>query len=346
MTAPQPDCLPRGCTSCTAWVAALALTGAANAQDKSLPAATRPAATQPVATRVAHVGGAFGGRFYVFGGVEDGGDHRSILAVDVFDPATDRWLQRAPSPRPLVFSACALLDDRFWLVGGLVHNRAATADVLIYDPRRDAWEPGPPLTVARSRLAAVVLEGRLYAIGGFRDGAADAPNSPAVERFDPRERRWRRLADLPTPRHALAVVALAGRIYAIGGYGAAERTATTLESYDPTTDHWRREPDLPHGRGFGNAFAYNACTGGAAAAVREQLFVFGGCGDCPGPALFDVATGQWRMLRVDDLGRRRSAAALVGERAYFFGGEGLGDERARFDVGLRAFDVRAERWIR
>jgi hypothetical protein len=30
-------------------------------------------------------------------------------------------------------------------------------------------------------------------------------------------RRWRRLPDLPTPRHGLGVVALGGRVYAIAG---------------------------------------------------------------------------------------------------------------------------------
>lgn len=316
------------------------------AQSRTTSPVTHAATTQPVAARVAHVGAAFEGRFYVFGGVADGGDHHPILGVDVFDPASERWTQRAASPQPLVFSAAARIDERVWLVGGLVDNRAASADVLTYDPRRDAWERGPPLTVARSRLAAVVLDGRLYVLGGFRDGAPDAPNSPAVERFDLRERRWERLADLPTPRHALSAVALAGRIYAVGGYGADGRTATTMESYDPVTNGWRREPDLPAERGFSNAFGLSAGAAAGAADPRDRLLVFGGGRDGAGPAVFELARGAWRTLRIDDLRRRRSAAALLGERVYFFGGEGLGDERARFDVGLCAFDLRAERWVR
>lgn len=30
-------------------------------------------------------------------------------------------------------------------------------------------------------------------------------------------KRWRRLADLPTPRHGVGVAAIAGRVYVIGG---------------------------------------------------------------------------------------------------------------------------------
>jgi len=31
------------------------------------------------------------------------------------------------------------------------------------------------------------------------------------------EKRWIRLADLPTPRHGVGVAAVAGRVYVIGG---------------------------------------------------------------------------------------------------------------------------------
>jgi hypothetical protein len=53
----------------------------------------------------------------------------------------------------------------------------------------------------------------LVSIGG------EAPSGTirSVYAFDVASRRWRRLADLPTPRHGLGVVALGGRVYAIAG---------------------------------------------------------------------------------------------------------------------------------
>jgi hypothetical protein len=38
-----------------------------------------------------------------------------------------------------------------------------------------------------------------------------------VYSFDVRTRRWRRLPDLPTPRHGLGVLGFGGRVYVIGG---------------------------------------------------------------------------------------------------------------------------------
>nr|MBA2383271.1 hypothetical protein [Actinomycetota bacterium] len=38
-----------------------------------------------------------------------------------------------------------------------------------------------------------------------------------VYAYDVRTGRWRRLADLPTPRHGLGAVTRAGRVYAVAG---------------------------------------------------------------------------------------------------------------------------------
>jgi hypothetical protein len=38
-----------------------------------------------------------------------------------------------------------------------------------------------------------------------------------VYAYELRTKRWRRLADLPTPRHGLGVVASGGRVYAVAG---------------------------------------------------------------------------------------------------------------------------------
>jgi N-acetylneuraminic acid mutarotase len=39
----------------------------------------------------------------------------------------------------------------------------------------------------------------------------------SVYAYDVVRRRWRRLADLPTPRHGVGVAAVGGAVYVIGG---------------------------------------------------------------------------------------------------------------------------------
>ncbi|MDA2934897.1 hypothetical protein MYX82_11230, partial [Acidobacteria bacterium AH-259-D05] len=56
--------------------------------------------------------------------------------------------------------------------------------------------------------------------------------------------RWTPKADMPTPRWGLSTSAVAGTIYAIGGFerGSALRT---VEAYDPKTNTWTKKADMP-----------------------------------------------------------------------------------------------------
>jgi len=65
----------------------------------------------------------------------------------------------------------------------------------------------------RGGIGAAAVGGRIVVAGG--EEAAGTIRE--VELFNPRTRRWRRLADLPTPRHGLGVVSRRGRVYAIEG---------------------------------------------------------------------------------------------------------------------------------
>jgi len=66
------------------------------------------------------------------------------------------------------------------------------------------------MQVPRSRLAAVAVKGRVYAVGGIRDGRDDTnvAQSGAVEEYDPNKDRWVMKAEMPTPRHGHAAVVL------------------------------------------------------------------------------------------------------------------------------------------
>lgn len=133
------------------------------------------------------------GRLFVFGGSgaepsvtqEDGESaesfrHRveanaakantSLASVEMYDPATNTWTERAPLPTPRQAMGADLgADGRIYVVGGApsyAHPRPM-AVVEIYDPESDIWETGPSMHYARRGHAVVATpEGKLYAIGG------------------------------------------------------------------------------------------------------------------------------------------------------------------------------------
>ena len=91
-----------------------------------------------------------------------------------------------------------------------------------------------------------VVEGRLAAIGGYGE-ATFTPTSDTLRILDLASGEWRAGAPMPTPRGALAVAVLDGRIHAIGGHDGT-RSVATHEIYDPATDSWASAAPLAHPR--------------------------------------------------------------------------------------------------
>ena len=57
--------------------------------------------------------------------------------------------------------------------------------------------------------------------------------------------RWDALAPMLTARQEVAVAALGGHVWVIGGFGAGAEPVATVERYDPATNSWDTRPPLP-----------------------------------------------------------------------------------------------------
>lgn len=65
-----------------------------------------------------------------------------------------------------------------------------------------------------TRLGVAVLDGKLYACGGY-DGSTFLRS---VEVFDPRVNKWSLIAPMSVTRSRVALAANAGKLWAVGGY--------------------------------------------------------------------------------------------------------------------------------
>jgi N-acetylneuraminic acid mutarotase len=107
----------------------------------------------------------------------------------------------------------------------------------------------------REHLAAAVVDGRIYMIGGRSPALGLTGTSHEV--YDPIANAWTTAAPLPMGRSGIGAAVLAGRIHVLGG--EADHTFAENEAYDPTTDSWLSFALLPtprHGLGVvtvGNA---------------------------------------------------------------------------------------------
>lgn len=75
--------------------------------------------------------------------------------------------------------------------------------------------------------------------------AVAACGSPSPPSETPQDSPWTKGADLPTPRTEVAIAALDGRIYAVGGFTRDGKATEGVEVYDVATDRWHTPAPLP-----------------------------------------------------------------------------------------------------
>lgn len=258
---------------------------------------------------------ALAGKIYVIGGFAPlrlGNLLRLSVsdAVEVYDPAKDRWHPAAPLPRPLHHAAAASVGGRLFVLGGFAPSLTSVWNpvdaVFEYLPAENRWLPRRPMPTPRGALAAAVLDGKIFAIGGY-DGRRSLA---VVEVYDPDTDAWRPGASLSAPRDHLAAAAVGGRIYAVGGRVDLDyrRNLAVVEAYDPGSGRWREVKPLPTPRS------------GIAAAVLEGMVVVvggeSGQGTFRETEAYWPKTGAWVSLPPLPTARHGLAAAVVGGRLY------------------------------
>jgi N-acetylneuraminic acid mutarotase len=165
----------------------------------------------------------------------------SVNGVYAYDPATNTWSTRAPTPLPIAVSGTGVVNGKIYIIGGLSGSQAVNT-VLEYEPSSDTWTDltsVSPLPTPRDHFMAGVIDGKIYCPGG-RQVALDALVD-VHEVFDPATRNWTTAARMPTPRAGFIGVTLGPEFLAIGGEGADNTLGvfSQNEAYNPLTDTWR-----------------------------------------------------------------------------------------------------------
>ena len=105
-----------------------------------------------------------------------------------------------------------------------------------------SWSTKAPMPTARYDLTSSVVNGIIYAIGGFKDGS----RLNTVEAYDPSTNTWTTRTPMPTARNYLTSSVVNGIIYAIGGINSSY--LNTVEAYDPSTNTWTTRTPMPTAR--------------------------------------------------------------------------------------------------
>lgn len=207
-------------------------------------------------------------------------------AFQVFDPISGTWSAAPTLPRPVFASAAATWQGRLHLVGGWNYSNTASASVAhhsVFNTATNAWTRAAPLQEARNAAGAAAIDASLYVVGGRSPGirANDQQSLASLEAYDATTDQWLSLAPMPTARGSLAVVALGGRLYALGGEATPGTVTDAVECFDPATRSWRVLTAMPyrsHGLGavaMGTAlYVMGGFTGAGDAVGRESVALY------------------------------------------------------------------------
>jgi len=175
--------------------------------------------------------------------------------------------------------------------------------------QKDAWTEKAPMHTAKSTVATCVVDGKIYAIGGW-DGTKPLAT---VEVYDPIKNTWTKKAPMPTARCALSASVVNGKIYVFGGQLTAPIApgprVAAVEEYDPATDTWTKKADLPAPR-----------AGLSTSAVDEIIYVFGGWPTLRSVEAYDTVEDSWKRKADMPTGRGGLSTSVVDGKIYAIGG--------------------------
>lgn len=268
------------------------------------------------------------GAVYVLGG---GSNAATTKYVEAYRP----WRAQPSLTQAKANFAAGAVGNRIVLAGGNGSgNQTATQ---IYDPAAKTWSAGPalPAPTEFAGTNGAVVGDVLFAIGGNSGGFCTSNNWA----YSANSGTWSARAPMPTARCHLGVVAVLGKIYAMGGTNTAGSLVYGhIERYDPATDTWSVGPfaPMPTPRthlalcAFGGkvyAIGGNTASGAVSAAVEE----------------YDPATNTWAVRAPLPTPRLLLGAAAVGGRIAAIGGMTLPGPSGETGV-VELFDPLTNAW--
>ncbi len=166
---------------------------------------------------------ALDGAVVVAGGAETLGEHPWTGTRDVWRWRPGGEWQALPSlPEARWGHRMVEHGGRLYVIGG--HGESGST--FIYRPDHEGWAVAAPLPEPRDHLSVVVVEGRIWAIGGR------SPDSVArVDIFDPGMETWQPGPSLPQPTSGAAEGVVDGRIHVLGGEEPAFRGGGIIDRH-------------------------------------------------------------------------------------------------------------------
>ncbi|MGJ8694536.1 MAG: Kelch repeat-containing protein [Thalassotalea sp.] len=262
-----------------------------------------------------------GEKLYLLGG-------RRINPVNVYDPATNSWTEKAKPPLEIHHFQPVVFQEKIYIIGamtGRYPKETPLKNVLIYHPADDIWTTGDEIPADRRRggSGVSIYNNKIYISGGITQGHMTGTVS-WFDQYNPATGEWQVLSDMPNGRDHFQSAVVNNKLYAAGGRTTSAKTKqvfnlviTPVNIYDFDNNQWTStNTPLPTGR-----------AGNTTVAVNEQVWVIGGESGGQGIAhndveIFDIKLNQWQKGAPLVRGRHGTGAVIVDGALWTASGSG------------------------
>ncbi|XP_032893305.1 kelch-like protein 42 [Amblyraja radiata] len=211
--------------------------------------------------------------------------------------------------------------------------------MLKYDEMALRWVPLdsglPPDMVNVRGYGSTVLNNYLFIVGGYRMTCQEIS---AAHCYNPCLNQWNQISSMNQKRSNFKLVAVSGRLYAVGG-----QSLCNVECYNPEMDWWSFVASMPH-----PLVEFSACE------CRGMIYVIGGYTArdrnldilcyCP-------ASDAWTVLESCEVHIRKQQMVSVEDTIYLVGGclheKGAGRQASHTEdmLTVQSYNVDTKQWL-
>ena len=176
-------------------------------------------------------------------------------------------------------------------MGGCSPNFSDAFDsVYEFDPAEGGgtWTRKNNMNVPRFNHSSVVVDDKIYVIGGRRD--LILPIERSVEMYDPVTNTWKFVDSMNIARHIFSASVFDDKIYVTGGY-TPDSTISSIEIYDPQDNSWTVIGHMPKARIWHSS-----------AVIGNKILIYGGASssDLPIPGTWEFNPSDITFRDVED----------------------------------------------
>ncbi|XP_072896850.1 kelch-like protein 6 isoform X1 [Hemitrygon akajei] len=234
--------------------------------------------------------------FMIIGGCTK--DEKFVAEVTCLDPLRRSRLEVAKLPiteqemesenKKWVEFACITFRNEVYISGG----KETQHEVWKYNASLNKWIQVEYLNTGRWRHKMAVLNGKVYAVGGF-DGIT---RLNSVEAYDPFHNCWTEGVPLLINVSSFAATTYNKKLYIIGGGPNGKLATDRTQCYDPATNTWSLKSPMPI-----EAKCINAVT------FKDHIYVVGGAMK----ALYCYSPREDSWALVTQFGHERASCGIA-----------------------------------